>query len=157
MTPELQPELMSLRDQFASRAPVTMQDALDAWGPGLPDLSDPTTRRTFSVFWAQLCYAWADGMLTERDDLYVDRKLVSLEWFKRLVTSALEREGIKTLRDLLALSVYDVLQLDGIGEGGLMHIVDVLASKWLHLAPHREREPARSVSDEAVGTDVVGG
>lgn len=167
---------LTLRDELAMRAPVDLQ--LAARICGYTDevaWTDQVTLQTILVINAMARYQWADVMLAQReeparqpgeplptdpnDDRRLDRTILSLQWFtgnRAHVITWLSRAGIVTLRQLLALSIYELEAIRGIGGDGLLDILDRLNREGLSLAPHRERPPEADpppvVGDEAIGT-----
>jgi hypothetical protein len=161
----------TLRDELAMRAPITFDQARDLWqheSPGTgPDLRNGTERRAFMAFWWTLRLEWADVGLAAREepahepgeafeDRRLDRQLITLNWFDYRVTKPLAAAGVNTLRQLLALDVYKLDAIKGIGPDGLRDILDRLNREGLRLAPKANVPPHQASGSDEVGAEELG-
>lgn len=165
-------DTLDLRDELALRAPVDFAMALRIWGDADVNLLDTTTRHAFMAVWIMACYEWADVAMEQRnepprepgqplpstaEDRRLDRTLLSLGWWDYRVTKPLAAAFIDTLRQLLALDVYKLDAIKGIGPDGLRDIIDRLCREGLRLAPRRtpladpDPDPAPVMGDDAIG------
>jgi hypothetical protein len=168
----------TLRDEFAMRAPVELLMVHAVWGDGEVNLSDTTTRRAFLAVWAMLCYEWADAILEQRaeptrepgqplpsapaptpaetEDRRLDRLLISLDWWDYRVIVPLKKAGVETLRELLALDVYRLDAIKGVGPDGFRDVLDRLNREGLMLKPKPNTPPPGASDSDAVGEEVLG-
>jgi hypothetical protein len=169
MTDSNFPDTPTLRDEFALHAPIDFNAALRLWGDADADLVNDANRVTFMMLWAMHRYDYADAMLAQRDepqrepgqplpsgeDRRLDRKLVTLDFWDYRVTKPLATAGIETLRQLLALDIYQLDAIKGIGPDGLRDIIDRLNREGLRLAP--KAAPAFVDDAPGIGEETIGG
>lgn len=164
-------DTLDLRDELAMRAPITFDQARDLWqheSPGTgPDLRNGTERRAFMAFWWTLRLEWADVGLAAREepahelgeafeDRRMDRQIITLDWWDYRVTKPLAAAGVNTLRQLLALDVYQLDAIKGIGPDGFRDILDRLNREGLQLQAKADAPPPSTGASDEVGSEVLG-
>lgn len=163
-------DTLDLRDQLALAAPINFDFALRVWGDADVDLVTDVSRHAFMAVWAMARYEWARVVLEHRaepqrepgqplpptaEDRRMDRQIISLDFWDYRVTKPLAAAGITTLRQLLALDIYRLDAIKGIGPDGLRDILDRLNREGLRLAPRSapvaDLDPAPVMGDDAIG------